>query len=157
MSDLQIRHYFISIRAVEISDNFAHFSFFTTFSRFPHSETTSIGLRIIFSTFLDLFLNFENFFFFFSGTFLALFGTFWLFLCKTALIFLSSSLSRHTNDKFGNFLKISKASPHYLGKKLVEITQIDRNDVIYRVFSLSFSPSFIAIYRFNANIKFFPL
>merc|ERR1712051_983519 len=88
------------------------------------------------------------------------FGTFCKFLAISAKNSFFSSflpLSRQTNDKFGNFPKIFKASSHYLGKKLVEITQIDRTDVISRVFSLSFSPSFIAIYRFNANIKFFPL
>ena len=51
---------FMPIRAVEISEFFFSFSFFATFSRFPPSETTSIGLRIIFSTFLDLFWNFEK-------------------------------------------------------------------------------------------------
>ena len=85
------------------------------------------------------------------------FRNFGLWTMKMMLNGAQVPLSCQTNDKFGNFLKIFKASSHYLGKKLVEITQIDRNDVIYRVFSLSFSPSFIAIYRFNANIKFFPL
>ena len=65
------------------------------------------------------------------------FGTFCKFLAISAKNSFFSSflpLSRQTNDKFGNFPKIFKASSHYLGKKLVEITQIDRNDVISRVF-----------------------
>jgi hypothetical protein len=65
---------------------------------------------------------------------LALFVSFWLFLPKTAFFSSFLPLSRQTNDKFGNFLKMFKASPYYRGKKLVEfdldlleITQIDRN------------------------------
>ena len=61
------------------------------------------------------------------------FGTFGKFLAISAKnSFFSPFLQ--TNDKFGNFLKIFKASPYYRGKKLVEfdldlleITQIDRN------------------------------
>merc|ERR1712051_891641 len=65
------------------------------------------------------------------------FGTFCRCLAISAKNSFFSSflpLSRQTNNKFGNNLKIFKASPHYRGKKLVEfdldlleITQIDRN------------------------------
>lgn len=55
---------FTLIRAVEISGFLFHFHFFATFSRFPHSETTSIRLFHHFSSISDLFWRFEIFLFF---------------------------------------------------------------------------------------------
>ena len=90
------------------------------------------------------------------------FGTFCKFLATSAKNSFFSSflpLSRQTNDKFGNNLKIFKASPHYLGKKLVEfdldLLEITQNWQKWRDFTSFFLPSFIAIYRFNANFKSF--
>ena len=51
---------FTLIRAVEISGFFFYFHFFATFSRFPHSETTSIRLFHHFSSISDLFWRFEK-------------------------------------------------------------------------------------------------
>ena len=104
LSDWQICHYFISIRAVEISEKISHFSFFATFSRFPHSETASIGLRIIFSSILDLFWNFEKKNFFWP--FLGLFGYFF-----AKQLFSSFLPVNRTINLVIFFLKSSKASP----------------------------------------------
>ena len=57
---------FTLIRAVEIAGFFFYFHFFATFSRFPHSETTSIRLFHHFSSISDLFWRFEIFFFRFA-------------------------------------------------------------------------------------------
>ena len=89
------------------SRKFGHFSFFTTFLRFPHSETTSIGLRIISSTFLDLFWNFEKKKNFGKFSHLALFGTFWPKLPKYALLGLKSlgfARAFISRDKIWRFL-----------------------------------------------------
>lgn len=51
---------FTLIRAVEIAGFFFYFHFFATFSRFPHSETTSIRLFHHFSSISDLFWRFEK-------------------------------------------------------------------------------------------------
>ena len=86
---------------------------------------------------------------FLAGTpFSYFFGTFCKFLAISAKNSFFSSflpLSRQTNDKFGNNLKIFKASPHYLGKKLVEfdldLLEITQNWQKWRDFtSFSFLP-----------------
>lgn len=51
---------FTLIRAVENLRGFFYFHFFATFSRFPHSETTSIRLFHHFSSISDLFWRFEK-------------------------------------------------------------------------------------------------
>ena len=67
------------------------------------------------------------------------------------LVFLSSSLSRQTNDNFGNFFffQIFKASPCYLGKKLVEfdldLLEITQNWQKRRDFTSSFFFSFLSL------------
>ena len=51
---------FTLIRAVENLGIFFYFHFLATFSRFPHSETTSIRLFHHFSSISDLFWRFEK-------------------------------------------------------------------------------------------------
>ena len=54
---------FMLIRAVQSRLKTHEFSFFTTFHRFFHSETTSIWIFASFPSILDLFWRFEKFFF----------------------------------------------------------------------------------------------
>jgi len=78
----------------------------------------------------------------FSGHFWPFLGLFGYFFAKQLF---SSFLVKRTII-WVRFSKIFKASPHYRGKKLVEfdldlleITHIDRNDVISRVLSFFLS------------------
>ena len=66
-------------------------------------------------------------------------------------------LSRQTNDKFGNNLKIFKAPPHYLGKKLVEfdldLLEITQNWQKRRDFTSSFFfPFFLSFFHSHIPI-----